>query len=547
MNYKTSKKGQRGQALILIAFAAIGLFAFSALAIDGSRAFSNKRHAQNAADTSALTAALKYIRTSGTDAAKYTAAVDAAKARAKDNGFDPANPGASYKLEVQVYVQRCSETTDLQTGQPLVCDGLPAGITTAQKAEFIRVRIVSTIPTTFGRVIGRQSLTSAAEAIARVQGGGTSSSSWPFTGAGMVAVKNGNVDKCLMMNGGGNLYMHGSGIIINCTHTQAWWMDGNATLVMDGQGKVGGCFYENGSVNGGPFNTKIDCRQPSHTYTADDFASIPTTVPPPTCSGAGTVDSGDTRDYTYGGGSSPSLTVKKGTVVINPGNWGTIMVETSGDLKMKPGPYCLNGGLTVKAGSALGNQGTGPVKIVLGDNSFLVNGSAGGGSSVNFADLELYFKDGSYQQNSDKVSFNASRLRIFTTGTGSVDVNAGGSFTSYDAYIYLYRGDIIWNADTTLHLEASTSGDFAGLLVYKPWGNTDQTTFNGGSNVYLEGTFLAPTTQVTYNGGSDWELHSQIIADSFLVNGNADVDIYYVESENYKPPSAPASTIELTK
>ena len=52
------KSQERGQALILIAFAAIGLFAFTALAIDGSRVFSDRRHAQNAADTAALAAAL---------------------------------------------------------------------------------------------------------------------------------------------------------------------------------------------------------------------------------------------------------------------------------------------------------------------------------------------------------------------------------------------------------------------------------------------------------------------------------------------------------
>ena len=49
---------QRGQALVMIALAAIGLFAFAALAIDGSAIFSDRRHAQNAADTSALAAAL---------------------------------------------------------------------------------------------------------------------------------------------------------------------------------------------------------------------------------------------------------------------------------------------------------------------------------------------------------------------------------------------------------------------------------------------------------------------------------------------------------
>ena len=56
---------ERGQALILIALAAVGLFGFSALAIDGSRVFSDRRHAQNAADTAALAAALARVQSSG--------------------------------------------------------------------------------------------------------------------------------------------------------------------------------------------------------------------------------------------------------------------------------------------------------------------------------------------------------------------------------------------------------------------------------------------------------------------------------------------------
>src|SRR5687767_15690403 len=51
-----------GQTLVIIAFAAIGLFGFAALAIDGSMVFSDKRHAQNAADTAALDAALSKTR-----------------------------------------------------------------------------------------------------------------------------------------------------------------------------------------------------------------------------------------------------------------------------------------------------------------------------------------------------------------------------------------------------------------------------------------------------------------------------------------------------
>ncbi len=60
---KTSQTStQRGQALVLIALAAIGLFAFAALAIDGSAVFSDRRHSQNASDTAAYAAALAKVR-----------------------------------------------------------------------------------------------------------------------------------------------------------------------------------------------------------------------------------------------------------------------------------------------------------------------------------------------------------------------------------------------------------------------------------------------------------------------------------------------------
>ena len=163
MIYKT--KHERGQALILIAFAAIGLFAFAALAIDGSRQFSNKRNAQNAADTAALTAGLTQVRTGS-----FTAAVAAAQARAKSNGYVHATSGT---VRTWVLINLCSdqdkdlytealltETVGGVTKPKLVeCPGLPVG---AVKSEYIRVRIVSEIPTTFGRVLGRQTMMSAA-------------------------------------------------------------------------------------------------------------------------------------------------------------------------------------------------------------------------------------------------------------------------------------------------------------------------------------------------------------------------------------------------
>src|SRR5512147_3254392 len=88
----TSKRNEKGQALILIALAAVGLFAFAALAIDGSRVYSDKRHAQNAADTAALAGALAYTRASDADKAVevtiYNIISNAAQERSTSNSYD---------------------------------------------------------------------------------------------------------------------------------------------------------------------------------------------------------------------------------------------------------------------------------------------------------------------------------------------------------------------------------------------------------------------------------------------------------------------------
>src|SRR5512135_793344 len=58
---KPSVQRQRGQALILIVLAIVGMVGLTGLAIDGGNAYSDRRHAQNAADTAALAAALRII------------------------------------------------------------------------------------------------------------------------------------------------------------------------------------------------------------------------------------------------------------------------------------------------------------------------------------------------------------------------------------------------------------------------------------------------------------------------------------------------------
>ena len=144
----TVKTSEKGQALILITLAAIGLFAFAALAIDSSRAYSNKRHAQNAADTAALAGALSYAREGDTDDVETIAL-----ARAASNGYE--NIVGDDSTVVTVAIENVPNAAD--------CPGKAKGID-------ITVTIESYINATFARIIGRETLAGGAVATARACG-----------------------------------------------------------------------------------------------------------------------------------------------------------------------------------------------------------------------------------------------------------------------------------------------------------------------------------------------------------------------------------------
>src|SRR5512133_2196200 len=130
---------ERGQALILIAFAAIGLFAVAGLVIDGTAKYSDRRHAQNAADTAALAGA--FAKITG-DPTWQLVALN----RAGDNGYDNthANPDGTLTNDVYVYsppqsgIYRCTTPPNVHFD----CH------------DYVQVIIDSNVNTWFARVIG---------------------------------------------------------------------------------------------------------------------------------------------------------------------------------------------------------------------------------------------------------------------------------------------------------------------------------------------------------------------------------------------------------
>jgi Flp pilus assembly protein TadG len=194
---------EKGQALIMIAIAAVVLMGFAALAIDGARVFEDKRHAQNAADTAALAGALAYSRDYSNDAGIQTTA----QTRATENGYD--DNGTTNDVTITV-----------TTISGNVC---PANLV----GKEIEVQIDSTIGTTFGRILGRDTMSSTSVAVARACG---TYSGPPFTGNAIVSLSQSGI--AIGANGAVNINITGGGLFSNST--------GNPSVDCDGGGGSNG-------------------------------------------------------------------------------------------------------------------------------------------------------------------------------------------------------------------------------------------------------------------------------------------------------------------
>lgn len=251
-----SKRSERGQALILIVFAAIALFGFAALAIDGSRVFSDRRHAQNAADTAVLAAALAEVRGNN-----YS---DAAIQRAGSNGFNGGNS--------TVEVHKCSEA-----GLNPPCEGLPPG---ADASQYIQVVIRMNTPTTFARILGREQVPTVVSAIARAVTGGTGVSGASHA----ISAMSPHDEKAVWGNGNFTLNVRNSGIFDNSDHGCALQTSGAAgTYHVDTSYDVVGGYCHSGpptlnpadALNEGvtpmPYPPAIDI--PAPTFTCEEEGS----------------------------------------------------------------------------------------------------------------------------------------------------------------------------------------------------------------------------------------------------------------------------------
>lgn len=424
---------ERGQALILIALAAIGLFGIAGLAIDGSIKFSDRRHAQNAADAAVLTAALVKVNglTAGqTDSICSTNSgwtnssfcldiINAAWDRAEENGYDGLIPDS-----VDVYSPPIS--------------GPYAG-----DSSYIQVIITSYMDTTFARVVGVRQTRNTVEAVAFVREGGV-------LGDGAMLISYDPHPNCSSGGGSGGgsvdvsgtsqINLNGGGIFLNSQESCGYATNCTELIITGGViSSAGDNIDQDGCAVKAP---EISNQNP---VAIPDDVSFPDV--PPECS------------------IPPSVTQLKADVPGDPGEWlihpgyyeqfpPTNLVSNKQHIYMASGVYCLDPGGT----SRDWDLSWSPVDFVSLNGS--TDPSENKWSSYNPDGITLYIKNGGgFTINSN----NPTYLDASTTG-------------DYQGYLIVLEGNhtSIENCSITGGANIDING-----TIFAPYCNI---TVNGGSS-----------------------------------------------------------------
>ena len=416
----TKTFSQKGQALILIVLAIVGLVALVALAIDTGNDFSDRRHAQNAADTAALAAALTCAQ-----------AV-------------PPQPCNSSPLSVQVRTSALNLATSngytndgvntVTVNNPPVagCNGTTGPY--ASNIEYIQVIIHSTVNTFFAPIVGINQLNNCVEAIARAKPGSLEPL---YVGNGIVGLKPDGC-KVVYISGSSLVELTGGGIYENSNENCGMTIGGNPTVLID-PGAIS-------MVSGlpGPGNPTINGNPTLSIAGGINGGVPPLTYPPP---------SWMLPQITCGPESVPN------GHIMGPGSYtGHASFPPGAVDTLQSGVYCIYGEFRLNNNATLTGNG---VTIVMMNGSITWNG----GAQVNltaptidpFKGLLIYAP----MTNSNTMTINGNSLShlqgtIFTPAA-PISYNGTGSIPASNLSIIGYTVYLGGNNTTIINYDAGTS------------------------------------------------------------------------------------------
>ncbi len=407
-----SKKREKGQALIIIVFAIVALVGLTALSIDGGNAYSDRRNAQNAADTSVLAAALAKIKSQN-----YS---DAALARAASNGYvdtDPTGGSSSSRANVEVY--RCDNAS-------ASCN-LPSG---ADKTQYIQVIITSNVRTYFAPVIGVRQITNKVQAVAWAKPGYTGPY---YGGAAIVGLKQTGCD-AVEFSGHAQLQIWNAGIFSNSSDSCGLDIQGstNVQTYDSGINMVATSYTLNGNPTVNTYGYGINPNQAQQPYP-------PPNLPNPTCTGTA---------------------YKAGNLMYAGSYTGTF--PPSGVTALQSGVYCINGSFKLNAGQNLSGNN---VVIVMQSGDINWNGSAelhlSAPTTGDFAGLLIYAPLSNTSTMQINGSSNSELTGTVLMPAAPIVVNGNNSqLQKVNSQLIGYSVELSGSSDTQIEMNPTSQFQF---------------------------------------------------------------------------------------
>lgn len=426
---------ESGQALILIALGAIGLFGIAGLAIDGSAKFSDRRHAQNAADTAALTGALAMARG---DAQWDLEALN----RALDNGYDDDHTSN----EVQVHSPPISGAYSCSS---------PDNNIRFDCHDYVQVIIDSHVDTYFARVIGIMQTHNHVEAVASSI---SSDNYFDIGGSAVIAL---NPEGCaLMSQGGTNVQVVGGGLYSNSASSCSFMKSscaGTTNIDADTSGTVGTISM----VGGAQLNTGC---MPDANVAPGVAVQIP--FPPPW------------KEMTPPAECSQptiNITGNPASAVLQPGHY-TAMPPRSNmkDITLKPGVYCIDSNITIGSTDFIRVEGTfgvspGVFLYLKPGGSFRFNG----GSSAQLWNMTQAQVDLDPTRLTPYQKYLIYAAPDYSSGTPQTCNINGGSASAFKGAVYAPYCDV------TLNGGSGPYGFQTQIIAFN-------VKFSGTSDIYLQ-------------------------------------------------------------
>ena len=537
------EKREKGQVIVIIALAIIVLVSFTALAIDGSLIYSEKRSNQAAADSAALAGAggaAQYLKTSnmsgfscggGVAAGAATAAINVAIQNAANDGITLAVNDISV------------------SGVTTACD-------TYNGRKYIDVHVVVTteVQPRFISVIRSEPIKTSAEAVARVYvntsfasgnaiyttgttcsetntGGGVF-----VSGTGTINITGGGVysSSCLSSTGSAKILAY-NGVMQYFGKGSKSFTAGSQTEYTTGNGLLFATNAPNFILNdpdtssGPSIDTVLSTQSYQLWSTITANPNIDGTLWPSYTTQTMTAEMEDMPTITCPSTARtfPTKVYSSKTYTALPGTYSSISWSGWGDgttVTLTPGTYCVSGSVTLGGGSDtvimdnvviyLTGSGSmtfgGTVKPTLNNSTVMItngNFSVASGITLYANNITVFVKQGNFS----------------VSGAGTGLMNAPGCNTS----------------------ACGVGPSIPGVLVYMGKTNTGTVSITGSGSMSMTGTVYAPNSAVYVDGAASAQtLNVQIIGRMVSVSGSGVITINQTDANLYSQGS---TTIQLMK